>query len=231
MKPLLALAALCLAACLSATSDPSNPSASSGQPPVTGPAQTIPEPQTPPPQNTGGSDTETLTGFVSGADGSALPGIPVKLLPASYDPSHPEPALIRRVLTDTAGKFSFAKVDTAMLWNVIAGDSARKSWALAQGLRPGPAAAPLSLSLGKVFLISLHTSAYAIRDSGIAYFPGTDILTRCDAMSVSKVDSVPAGATRFVIESRAGWKYDTTLAVPGDTARVRADRNQFLVAP
>jgi hypothetical protein len=184
-----------------------------------------------PPQEGGGSDTETLTGFVRDADGSPKPGIAVKLLPAAYDPSHPDPTLIRRVLTDAAGKFSFTKVDTSLVWNVIAGDAASKSWAVAQGLRPGPTAAPLALSLGKVFLITLHTGGYAQRDSGIAYFPGTDILTHCDASSISKVDSVPAGAERFVIESRAGWKYDTTFAVPGDTARVKADQSQFIVSP
>lgn len=255
MKPMFALAALALAACLPSDSDTVAQPSDSGpvqqgpgptpQPPGPAPQPIepqipvpVPAPQNPPPQNPGeppqqggGSDTETLTGFVIGAEGSPQAGIPVKLLPASYDPSHPDPALIRRVLTDATGKFSFTPVDTALSWNVIAGDPAGKSWAIAQGLRPGPASAPLALSLGKVFLISLHTSGYVTRDSGIAYFPGTDILTHCSASSISLVDSVPAGATRFVIESRAGWKYDTTLAVPGDTARIRADGNRFLVGP
>ena len=47
MKLILTLAALSLAGCLSATSDPGTPN----------------------PQEGGGSDTETLTGLVSGADG------------------------------------------------------------------------------------------------------------------------------------------------------------------
>lgn len=206
-RALVPLAALCLAACLA--SDPQRGSN---------------------PEEGGGSDTETLTGFVSGTDGSAKPGVAVKLLPSSYDPSHPDPTLIRRALTDSSGKFSFAKVDTTLSWNVIAGDSAGKSWALAQGLRPGPAAAPLTLSLGKVFLISLHAPSYETLDSGIAYFPGTDILTHCNGTAVSRVDSVPAGASRFVIESRAGWKYDTTV-VAADTARIEADKDRILILP
>lgn len=213
----MAVAAFALAACVFTSSDPTPGNPDSRNPEA--------------PHQGGGSDTETLTGLVSASDGSPKPGIPVKLLPASYDPSHPEPARIRRVLTDAAGKFSFDKVDTALAWNVIAGDSASRSWALAQGLRPGPAAAPLTLSLGKVFLVSLHSATYGSKDSGIAYFPGTDILTRCNSGFISEVDSVPAGATRFVIESRAGWKYDTTLAVPRDTTRVSADRDRFLLVP
>jgi hypothetical protein len=228
IKRLMVVAALSLAACLPSGSDPAGPA--SGPAPIPDPG-THPSDPVQPPQEGGGSDTETLTGFVNGADGSPLAGVPVKLLPADYDPSHPDPFQIRRVLTDTAGKFRFEKVDTAQLWNVIAGDPARQAWALAQGLRPGPAAAPLALSLGKVFLFSMHATQYGARDSGIAYFPGTDILTHCDGSTPSLVDSVPEGASRFVIESRAGWKYDTTVAVPKDTTRVSADRTRLFVLP
>jgi hypothetical protein len=226
MKRLLVLAALALGACLPSGSDPSGPAP--GPVPSEDPGPRDPGPT---PQEGGGSDTETLTGFVTGADGSPLPGVPVKLLPADYDPSHPDPDRIRRALTDAAGKFSFGKVDTARLWNVIAGDPARQAWALAQGLRPGPAAAPLALSLGKVFLFSMHSTQYGAKDSGIAYFPGTDILAHCDGVTPSLVDSVPEGASRFVIESRAGWKHDTTLAAAGDTTRISADRNRILILP
>jgi hypothetical protein len=253
VKRLLALAALSLAACLSPSPD------TAGQPTGPGPSQQAPGPKVPPPGPTplptqpqipdpvppnppaqnpgqppeegGGSDTETLTGFVNGADGSPLPGVPVKLLPAAYDPSHPDPTLIRRVLTDATGKFSFAQVDTALSWNVIAGDSASKAWALAQGLRPGPMPTPLTLSLGKVFLVNLHSSGYGRGDSGIAYFPGTDILTHCNGITSSLVDSVPSGANRIIVESRAGWTHDTTLAILADTVRVLADRIRINIMP
>jgi hypothetical protein len=89
----------------------------------------------------------------------------------------------------------------------------------------------LSLSAPKIFLVSLHSSAYAAKDSGIAYFPGTDILARCDAISVSRLDSVPEGASHFVIESRAGWKHDTTLVSVADTAKVVADSAGIRISP
>lgn len=217
MRNFLAVAAFSLMACMSPSSD-----SGSQNPQTQDPGH--------PAQEGGGSDTETLTGLVSGTDGSPQAGIPVKLLPASYDPSHPVPALIRRALTDATGKFSFDKVDTALAWNVIAGDTARKAWALSGGLRPGHPAS-LTLAEAKVLLVILHVSGYTTADSGIADFPGTDILTRCNGQSESAVDSVPAGALRFVVESRAGWKYDTTLAIAADTARVKADRNQILILP
>lgn len=217
MKPLFAAAVLALAACMSDTTAPSD------RPPVAAPEQ--------PPQQGGGSDTETLTGMVATLDGLPAARIPVKLLPAGYDPSRPDTALIRRAITDENGAYRFEGVDTARLWNVIAGDVASRSWALARDLRPGGPAAIVTLGPAKVLLVTLHVGGYVTSDSGIAYFPGTDILARCDARSVSRLDSVPAAATRFVIESRAGWKYDTTLAAAGDTTRVRADRTQILITP
>lgn len=246
MKRAFASAALVLAACMSTSTPPSDPPPSVApgpgpQPPGPGPQQPGPDPivtdppattdptPTQPPLQGGGSDTETLTGMVATLDGLPAAGVPVKLLPSAYDPSRPDTSLIRRALTDGQGFYRFEKVDTARLWNVIAGDTSNRAWALARDLRPGSPAS-LILSPAKVLLVTLHVSGYATSDSGIAYFPGTDILARCDGRSVSKVDSVPAAARRLVIESRAGWKYDTTLA-PGDTARVKADRYQILIAP
>ncbi len=210
MKQILALGALVLSACLS--------------------APTPLAPTHPPIVDGGGSDTETLTGLVSFNDGLPAVGVPVKLLPAAYDPSHPDTSLIRRSVTDSKGEYSFESVDTLKLWNVIAGDKGRNAWALARNLRPGKPAS-LNLSTGKIFLVTLRVANYATSDSGIAFFPGTDILTRCDSRSVSAVDSVPAQALRFVVESRAGWKHDTTLVAVADTARIRADRNQIVITP
>jgi hypothetical protein len=207
MRRILVLGAMTLAACLSTP--------------------------TPPPDIPivdGGSDTETLTGRVAYSDGLPAVGVPVKLLPATYDPSHPDTSLIRKSVTDTNGEYRFKSVDTLRQWNVIAGDKTRNAWVLARNLRPGNAIS-LNLSTGKVFLVSLHAPAYATSDSGIAYFPGTDILTRCDSRSVSAVDSVPSEALRFVVESRAGWKHDTTLVAVADTARIHADRNQIVITP
>lgn len=178
----------------------------------------------------GGSDTETLTGIVSASDGSPAARVKVKLLPADYDPSHPDTTLIRKGMTDAAGKFRFEKVDTGRAWNIIAGDSPRKAWALARGLKSGPGTRPLSLSMAKVFMFSLHYAGYEYKDSGIAYFPGTDILAHCNGVSASFVDSVPVGALHFVVESRAGWKHDTTLVSVMDSVDVQADRNGIICA-
>jgi len=179
----------------------------------------------------GGSDTETLTGVVALADGPRAAGVPVKLIPALYDPSRPDTSRIRRALTASDGSFRFEGVDTAISWNLIAGEAGLKAWAFAGNLRAGESPGTLILSAPKVFLVSLHSSAYAAKDSGIAYFPGTDIIARCDAVSVSRLDSVPAGATRIVIESRAGWKHDTTLVSVTDTAKVVADSAGLRITP
>lgn len=156
--------------------------------------------------------------------------MPVKLLPAAYDPSHPDTFDIRRGVTDANGQYRFDSVDAHRLWNVIAGDKHRNAWALARDRQPG-ASVPLTLKTAKVFLVTLHAANYASSDSGVAFFPGTDILTRCQSGSVSLVDSVPAEALRFVVERRAGWRHDITLTAVHDTARVQADQTQILVTP
>jgi hypothetical protein len=157
----------------------------------------------------------------------------VKLIPADYDPSHPQDSRIRRVLTDDAGRFRFEKLEKGKAYNVIAGNTVGNAWAYASGVLPGGEPNPLTLAQAKVFLFDLHTEDYMQADSGIAYFPGTDILTRCDGVSFSKVDSVPTGALRFVVESRAGWAHDTTLASASviDTAKVIATRNGVILYP
>lgn len=179
----------------------------------------------------GGSDTETLTGIVNGPGGIPAARVAVKLLPWDYDPSHPDTSLIRKAVTDAGGKFRFEKLAKGGLWNVIAGDADAKSWALARNLKPGSGIPSLELSMAKVFLISLHSRSYQTADSGIAFFPGTDILARCGGPSASVVDSVPSGALRLVVQSRAGWKHDTTLASLPDTARVLADMQGITYTP
>jgi hypothetical protein len=179
----------------------------------------------------GGSDTETLTGLVLSPDATPAAHALVKLLPADYDPSHPDTARIRRAITDDSGHFRFEKLDSGQSYNLIAGKAVEKSWALAAGLKAGKDTTRLSLALAKVFLFSLHAGGYQKADSGIAYFPGTDILARCDGVHASQVDSVPMGALRFVVESRAGWAHDTTLISIGDTAKVDATKNGVTVGP
>lgn len=184
-------------------------------------------------QEGGGSDTETLTGSVSDPAGAPAARTAVKLIPADYDPSRPDASRIRRALTDGAGRFSFGNLEKGKTYNVIAGKPAENAWAYADGALPGGNPHALTLTQAKVFLFGLHAEGYQKADSGIAYFPGTDILTRCDGISFSKVDSVPDGALRFVVESRAGWAHDTTLASASvvDTAKIIATRDGVVLNP
>lgn len=205
MKQLLSLCALALAACLF------TPDGKTAQ--------------------GGGSDTETLTGLVTAPGGVPAARVAVKLLPSDYDPSHPDTSRIRKGMTDANGNFRFDKLAKDRIWNVIAGDVGSKSWALARNLESGTGSQTLQLSPAKVFLFSLHSTDYQIADSGIAFFPGTDILARCGGVSASKVDSVPMGAVRFIVESRSGWKHDTTLASIPDTTRVLADKLGITYTP
>ena len=173
----------------------------------------------------GGSDTETITGLISMPTGLPAVGASVKLIPTDYDPSHPDSTRIRRAFTDESGRFRFEKLEKGKAFNVIAGTAVGKSWAYAPGLLSSRDSRKLTLADAKVFLFELHTENYQSIDSGIAYFPGTDIFTRCDGVTFSTVDSVPMGAGRFVVRSRAGWAHDTTLASVPDTAKVIATKN------
>ena len=148
----------------------------------------------PPPRIGGGSQTETLTGQVLSDAGVPLPGIRVELLPSGYDPSQPGGADIRTIDTDDSGRFAFDSLDTADFYNVIAGAPALRQWAYAESLQTRPDPRPIALSLASTFLITLHKDgAYSPTDSGIAYFPGTDILARCDGRTTAQVDSIPYG--------------------------------------
>jgi hypothetical protein len=178
----------------------------------------------------GGSDTETLTGAVSLSNGKPAARILIKLVPSNYNPSQPDTGLIKRVMTDDMGQFRFEKLSKTKFYNAIAGKPQERAWAFAESLQTGDSGAPIALSMAKVFLISLEYQGYTAKDSGIAYFPGTDILTRCNGISTSVVDSVPAGVLHIVVKSRAGWTHDTTLTSTKDTADVKADQNGITCA-
>jgi hypothetical protein len=179
----------------------------------------------------GGSDTETLTASITTLDGKPAARTLVKLIPADYDPSHPDTTLIRRAYTDSDGVIRFDSLSAKARYNLIAGKAEEKAWAFAGNLKAGAGSEPLPLALAKVFLFTMHSEDYNVRDSGIAYFPGTDILTHCNGLTESVVDSVPMGALRFVVESRAGWKHDTTLTSVEDTADVVASRSGMRLSP
>ncbi len=187
----------------------------------------------------GGSDSETITGLVTLPNGKVAALSEVKLIPSDYDPSHPDEKLITKVISDSMGKFTFNTIDKNKDYNIIVKklNSENKSqylWGLemkVKGSLNGNKAIALQLSNSKVFLFSMHSDVYARADSGIAYFPGTDILTRCDGIVESPIDSVPSGALRFKVISRAGWQYDTTLTSALDTTKVLASRNELKLLP
>ena len=189
-----------------------------------------PDESLPPPLQGGGSDTETLKGWVRDGANAPAAHVRLKLIPSDYDPSHPDSNLIRRTLSDDTGHFEFKGLDSSRSYNLIAGDPDHRAWALAAGLRAGASRA-ISLSLAKVFLFSLHGDGYTLADSGIAYFPGTDILAHCGGLSPARVDSVPAGVLRFIVASRAGWQHDTTLAAAADTTKIAASRARVTLLP
>lgn len=179
----------------------------------------------------GGSDTETLTGLVATSAGVPAARTMVKLFPSDYDPSHPDTGMVRYAITDDNGHFRFGKLGKDRAYNLVAGTHATKSWAYAMGLKAGLDSHRLTLGAAKVFLFSMHSDTYSQADSGIAYFPGTDILTHCNGLTASAVDSVPEGALHFIVASRSGWQHDTTLAAAEDTTKVSASLSQLKLIP
>ncbi len=179
----------------------------------------------------GGSDTETLTGVITTDNQVAAARILVKLLPANYNPSLPDSTRILKTYTDSLGHFKFTKLDSNAFFNIIAGVPADHKWVYAESVQVSHRANSLALSMSKVVLISLEYAGYETRDSGLAYFPGTDILTRCNGVSASRVDSIPSGVRHIVVTSRAGWAHDSTLVALKDTTQIKADRNGITLLP
>lgn len=170
----------------------------------------------------GGSDTTTLSGTVQAVDGSPAPGARLKLFPAGYSPADPgaEPPL--RAESDGSGRFAFRGLETGRRYTLLSsgGDG---TWAFADSLSAGEQAGAFRLAPARVFYVSVYDSAFETRDSGIAYFPGTDILARCGAGGDVEIDSIPAGLRRVVVEGPDGWKHDSVLAEAQDTLYVKAD--------
>lgn len=173
----------------------------------------------------GGSDTETLTGLVSLQTGAPAARVSVKLIPSGYDPSKPDAAALRFAMTDDSGRFVFDKLDSLKYYNVIAGKRDERAWAMAESLRTGPGRKHLALSKARIFMVSLEYYDYQSVDSGIAYFPGTDILVHCNSVDAYKLDSVPTQVDHVVMESRAGWRHDSTFVLVQDSVDLKADKD------
>lgn len=182
----------------------------------------------------GGSDTETLTGRILKPDGTPSAGTEVKLIPGDYDPAHPDSALIRSTRTDAAGRYSFLTAPVAGSYNLLASDSSDGPAGLAvfaPALTADSLPKTLSLAKARVFYITLHRIDYPIADSGKAYFPGTDILIRCQGVAATRLNGVPLGLDRIILESRAGWRHDYQVTVPGDSLNIKANQDSVTVTP
>ena len=172
----------------------------------------------------GGSDTETLTGLLLTAEGKPAVNAQVKLIPATYDPSKPQPGLVRSVRTDAKGAYRFPKAPAAGTFNLLAVGATPDAAVFEQGLAADSVPDTLSLAKARVFYISLHGDTYAEADSGKAWFPGTDVFIRCEGVAPTKVESVARGMDEMILESRAGWRHDYEVTNPADTLAIRANR-------
>jgi hypothetical protein len=169
----------------------------------------------------GGSDTETLTGVVLMQNGTRKPDAIVKLFPADYDPRRPSSFQVRTTVSDDSGRFRFTGVGKRY-YNLIAVGKTKLHVAYRGNVQAGPEDHVLRTGPMRVFIISLYDERNQPTESGTFYFPGTDIMARCDGVKPAVVDSVPYGLDRVVVESRSGWRHDTDLAWIGDTVAIEA---------
>jgi hypothetical protein len=162
--------------------------------------------------------------------------VKVKLVPAAYDPSLPAPAQVRVATTDAEGRYAFPKASGGV-YNLLARGAAGAygesggTGVYVRGLAADSLPAILSLAKARVFFISLHDDAYTQADSGRAWFPGTDLLVRCEGITATKVESLPAGLDSLVLQSRAGWRHDYRVTVPGDSLSIMANRQGVTAMP
>ena len=184
----------------------------------------------------GGSDTETLTGRLLAPDGLPAAGVEVTLVPTAYDPSRPEPGQVRTATTDAQGSYSFQSAATGT-YNLVVREAPGTygypggASVFAGGLAADSVPVSLTLAKARVFYISLHDDAYTPADSGTAWFPGTDILVRCEGVTATKVESLPAGLDNLVLQSLAGWRHDIRVTQPGDSLNISANRQGVTVSP
>jgi protocatechuate 3,4-dioxygenase beta subunit len=180
----------------------------------------------------GGTDTETLTGFVVDTRGQPLPNARIKIFSSGYDPSgNKDSHVFTTVRADSNGGFTIPKSIPNGDYRLIAADSNRNLWGTLDFLWAGDTAAHLKVQAlpPRLYRFALESSIYLRSDSGVAYFPGTDILAHCRSGTIESVDSVPATLNRLVIRSRAGWQHDSVLVNLPDTVTVHANVNNLII--
>lgn len=165
----------------------------------------------------GGIDTNMNEG-----GSSVSPEIPVRVhfasgLPASeaevrrvtsnFDPSVSGSGILIRK-TDTLGQ-AFLPGKRSVYYNLIAHDSLTGQWAFAESLRVSEKYDTLTLT--DPLRVEIHLlTASSQPDSGLVFFPGTDILIRCRAESPCRSGDVPRGLRKVVARAFSGWQQTLT---------------------
>jgi hypothetical protein len=171
----------------------------------------------------GGSDTETLSGVLLTSGGKPAAGALVKLVPSTYDPSQPDPSLIRLTFTNPQGRYTFPKNRAAGSYNLLAAGQTEGAAFIAT-LSADSVPDTLSLEPTRVILLSMLGSASYAYDPGMAWFPGTDLLFRCETEAAIAMKGLPRSLNSLVLESTAGWRHDYTFHVPSDTLVINASK-------
>jgi hypothetical protein len=171
----------------------------------------------------GGSDTETLSGVLLTSGGMPAAGAQVKLVPSTYDPSQPDPSLIRFTYTNPQGRYTFPKSRAAGSYNLLAAGQTEGAAFIAT-LSADSVPDTLSLEPTRVIFLSMFGSASYAYDPGMAWFPGTDFLFRCETEAAIAMKGLPRSLNSLVLKSTAGWRHDYTFHVPGDTLVINASK-------
>jgi hypothetical protein len=171
----------------------------------------------------GGSDTETFTGLLLTPEGKPAAGARVRLIPSDYDPTRPDSARIRVAVTDRRGRYTFPRTESAGSYNLLA--AGNKAGALfREALSPDSLPDTLRLDTARVIRLGMYEDSFYTYEPGQAWFPGTDILVRCEADSAMVMDLVPRNLNNLVLEGSHGWRHDYTIEIPGDSLSIQANR-------
>jgi hypothetical protein len=181
----------------------------------------------------GGTDTETLTGFVVDTRGQPLPHARIKIFSSDYDPAgNKDSNAFTTLRADSNGGFTIAKSTPKGDYRLIVVDSNRNLWGTLDFTWSADTTTYLKVQAlpPRLYRFALESSVYLKSDSGIAYFPGTDILAHCRSGSIERVDSVPAALNRLVVRSRAGWEHDSVLVNLPDSVTVHANVKTLIIS-
>jgi|GEM_PF-2792719 len=135
--------------------------------------------------------------------GQPAGGTGVKLFASKLDPSVSDSGILISE-SDTQGRTSFPGLKSAY-YNAIARDTSRGLWAFAESLQVSEKV--ISLTLSVPLQVEFHLLTAASRpDSGILFFPGTDILIHCKTESPCFSGDIPRGIRKAIARAASGWQ-------------------------